>query len=84
MRGVEIAGRFVREENRRIDRKRAGDRDALTLAAGKFFRQMLQPVAELHQVEQLPGALFDLAAATSRAGAAAGRRFRGTSASAAG
>ena len=41
---VEIAGRFVGEQNRRIDRQRAGDRDALALAARELVGQMLQPV----------------------------------------
>ena len=36
--GVEIAGRLVGEQNRRIDRQRARDGDALALAAGEFVR----------------------------------------------
>ena len=34
--GVEIAGRLVGEEHRGIDGERAGDGDALTLAAGEL------------------------------------------------
>src|SRR5207302_2248552 len=56
---VEVAGRLVGKKNRRIDRQRSRDRDALTFAAGQFFRQMLQPVTEPHQLEQLRRALPD-------------------------
>ena len=35
---VEVGGRLVREQQRRVERKRAGDRDALLLAAGKLCR----------------------------------------------
>ena len=51
---VEIAGRFVGEQNRRIDRQRARDRDALALAAGQFLGQMLQAMTELHQRRAAP------------------------------
>ena len=54
--GIEIAGRFVCENNFRIVHQRAGDGDALLFAAGKFVRSMFQPFAEAHAVEQLPGA----------------------------
>ena len=59
---VEIAGRLVGEQDRRIDRQRARDRDALALAAGQLLRQVLQAVAELHQSQQLARALVDLLA----------------------
>ena len=43
---VEIAGRFVGDDDRGIRRERAGERDALLLAAGKFGRIMAQPAAK--------------------------------------
>ena len=59
---VEVAGRLVGEQDRRIDRQRAGDRDALPLAARQLVGQMLQPVSELHERQQLARALVDLLA----------------------
>ena len=38
---VEISGRLVAEQDRRIDRERAGDRHPLPLAAGELVGQML-------------------------------------------
>ena len=61
-RGVEVAGRFVGEQDRRIDRQRAGDRDALALAARELVGQVLQAVAELHERQQLARALVDFPA----------------------
>ena len=43
---VEIAGRFVRHQDSRIGRQRAGQRDALLLAAGQLRGIMMQPIAE--------------------------------------
>src|SRR6185436_3354808 len=57
---VEVAGRFVGEQDRRIDRQRARDRDALPLAAGELVGQMMQAVFELDQREQLARAFVDL------------------------
>ena len=54
--GVEIAGRLVGQENRRIDRQRARDGDALALAARQLVGQMLQPVTELHERRAAPRA----------------------------
>ena len=42
---VEIAGRLVGEDQRRLVSQRAGDRDALLLAARQFRRAMIEPVA---------------------------------------
>ena len=36
--GVEVARRFVRQKNRRIEDQGASDRQALDLAAGQLFR----------------------------------------------
>ena len=60
--GVEVAGRFVGEQNRRVNRERAGDGDALALAARQFFWQVRHPVAELDQRQQLGGAFVHLRA----------------------
>ena len=43
---VQVAGRFVGEQDRRIDRQRAGDRDALAFAAGQLFWQVLHTVVK--------------------------------------
>ena len=43
---VEIAGRFVSEEDRGIGRQSAGERHSLLLAAGKLSRIMALPVFE--------------------------------------
>ena len=40
---VEVAGRLVGEQDRRIDRQRAGDGDALALAAGELVGQVVEP-----------------------------------------
>ena len=81
---VEIPRRLVGEEDRRIDRQGAGDRDALALAARQLLGKVLQAMAELDEIQQLRARARRPCAAASRAGAAGGRRFRGTTASAAG
>ena len=43
---VEIAGRLVRHQDRRIGRQRAGQRDALLFATGQLGGIMMQAVAE--------------------------------------
>ncbi len=43
---VEIAGRLVGDEDRGIGRQRAGQRDALLLAAGQLRRIVMQALAE--------------------------------------
>src|SRR6185295_17015421 len=80
---VEVAGRFVGEQDRRIDRQRARDRDALPLAAGELVGQMMQAVFELDQREQRARVCRPSSAA-SRAGAAAAPRSPARSASSAG
>ena len=62
---VEIAGRFVGEEDWRIDRQRAGNRDALTFAARELVGKMVHARLELNEREQLAGALFDFLARPS-------------------
>ena len=46
---VEVAGRLVGDEERRIGDDGAGDGDALFLAAGKFGRRVVHAVAETDQ-----------------------------------
>ena len=46
----------------RVKREGAGDGDALPLAAGELVGQVIEAMAELHQFEQLAGALVDVAA----------------------
>src|SRR5713226_6285172 len=58
---VEISSGFVSKENRRIDRQRTSDRDALSLPAGELVRQVLQPMTELNEIEQLARPFVDLA-----------------------
>ncbi len=54
---VEIAGRFVRQQQQRLDRERAPDRDPLLLAAGQLFGIALQQRTEPEPIDQfgLPG-----------------------------
>ena len=59
---VEIAGRLVGQQHRRIERQRARDGHALPLAAGKLVGQMLHPLPQLHQVQQFARAFVDLLA----------------------
>ena len=44
--GIEIAGRFVRQNDRRIVHQRAGDGDALALAAGKLVGLVMNAIAQ--------------------------------------
>src|SRR3990167_4314100 len=50
---VEIAGRFVGEDDPRFVDERASDRDALPFTAGEFRRAMIQPIAETYAGEEL-------------------------------
>ena len=68
---VERAERLVEQQGARAVDERAGERDALLLAAGELAGLALAEVAELHQLERLAGAradlaLVDLAAARAR------------------
>ena len=49
---VEIAGRLVGEQHFGLGDDRAGDGDALLLAAGKLGRRMVPPVGEADLVER--------------------------------
>ena len=59
--GIEIAGGLIGKEHRRLECERAGDGDALALAAGKLVGEMVHARAELDQFQQFPGTPFDLA-----------------------
>jgi hypothetical protein len=61
--GVQIAGRFVGEQHRRAGDQRAGDRDALLLAAGHLVGPVVHAVGQSDAVEHLGGAGPALAAA---------------------
>ena len=58
--GVEVAGRLIGQQDGRMKGQRARDGDALPLAAGKFVGQVIEAVAELHEVQQLARAAVDL------------------------
>src|SRR6478609_3912635 len=57
---VEGGGGLVEEHHLRLHRQRAGDRDALLLAAGELGGVLLGLVADAHAVEQLAGLLLGL------------------------
>ena len=73
---VEIAGRLVGEDQRRPVGERAGDRDALLLAARQLGRAMVEPLGEAERAEQLLGPLARGSRARRRGRAAAGRHSR--------
>ena len=50
---VELAGRFVGDEEARLVAERARDRDALLLAAGQLGRPVMRTVAEVDEVKEL-------------------------------
>ena len=53
---VEVAGRLVREENRRPHHQRARHRDALLLAARQHAGAVIQALAKADPPQQLGGA----------------------------
>ena len=57
---VELARRFVGEEERRIVGESARDRDPLLLSAGQLGRTMVRALAQTDLVEQLSRALHSL------------------------
>src|ERR1700733_5737745 len=54
---IKVAGRLVSPQNGWIGRERAGERNALLLAAGKLRGIMMQPIAKAHGSKLLRGAL---------------------------
>ncbi len=57
---VERAERLVEQQRARAVDERAGERDALLLAAGQLGRLALAEVAELHELERLVRARADI------------------------
>src|SRR6185503_11627037 len=64
--GVEVAGRFVSENQLGREQERACDRDPLLLAARELRRQMVLPVTEPDALDQRLGAFADCAVAPFR------------------
>lgn len=58
--GVQVAGRLVGQQDGRVDRQRPRDCDALALASRKLVGQMIHPMRELHQVQQVLHSRLDL------------------------
>ena len=53
-RNVERGDRLVRHDQRRVQRQRAGDADALALPAGKRVRETVEiGTRQMHQLQQL-------------------------------
>src|ERR1044071_10042617 len=60
---IEIAGRLVGEDERRVVDQRTGDGDALALAAGELVRAVLGAVDQADALERFHGPLAPVAAA---------------------
>ena len=76
--GVERAGRLVGQDDVRVVGERAGDGDALALAAGKLVRPLVHVIGKPERRQQVARALAHRTAATARrARASAARRCRG-------
>ena len=76
-RDVEHRGRLVGEDHARLDRERAGDRDALALSAGELVRVLARDVLRRHEpdrLQQLVHALADLLLAARCRGSGAAAR----------
>ena len=64
--GIEVAGRLVGQDDRRIVDERAGDGDALLLAARELHRVRVHPVLQADPLEHLERAALLLRAAMPR------------------
>ena len=60
-RGIELTGRLIREDQRWRVGQRAGDGDALLLAAGEFVRPVARPAGEADGFQQFVGPAAALA-----------------------
>ncbi len=58
--GVERPEGFIEQQHARLDRQRAGERDALALPAGELRRVTVGQPVELHQFQQAMHAAADL------------------------
>ena len=50
--GIEVGQRLVHQQDLRLHRQGAGDRDALALAAGKLSGIALQQLLDMHQARR--------------------------------
>ncbi len=66
--GVEVAGRLVGEDQRGVGDDRAGDRDALLLAAGELGGEVVQAVGHAHRRQRPFGAAAALGAVQAGVG----------------
>ena len=73
-RAVEVARGFVGEDDGRVVDERAGDGDALLLAAGKFERQVVQAFAQADLVQAFGGSLLRAVAVVLADRSSAGSR----------
>jgi hypothetical protein len=62
---VEVASGFIGEQDGGREGEGAGDGHALALASREFVGEVIEAVAELHELEQFAGAAVDLGAAES-------------------
>ena len=60
--GVEVAGRLVREQERRVVDERPGDREALLLSTGELVGVVLHLVREAHEAQGVGRLLANLRA----------------------
>ncbi len=63
---VEIAGRLIADDDRRIGDDGARDRDALLLSAGELARLVLRPIGKAHDLERDPHVFLALGARKRR------------------
>ena len=75
---IEIAGRLVGEDQRRVVDQRAGDGDALALAAGELVRTMLRALVQADALERFEARARGARRVTRRRRAAAARRSSGS------
>ena len=73
---VEVAGRLVGPDDRRVVDERAGDRDALALAARERVGNVVRAIGEPDELERLERSLARFRAARRGRRAAAARRSR--------
>src|SRR5262245_46892716 len=59
-RRVQISRGFIREKNRRVHRQGTRNGHALAFATGEFIGQMVSAMFEMHHLQKLRNAAFDL------------------------
>ena len=55
--GIQISGRFIRQDHTRIVHQGAGDGDPLSLTAAQFPGPMVGPIPQTDLIEKLVGSL---------------------------